>query len=373
MTRPRASARQLHPFAWWGYALALATAASMTTNPLLLAALIGVVVTVTMTSRGSTPWGRSFSLYLWLALFIVVLRLAFRVLFGGGGPTVLLDLPEVPLPDWVQGIRLLGPVSLESLLTGLYGGLQLAAIVVSVGAANSLANPRKLLASLPGAFYELGTVIIVAVSALPQLGESLQRVLRARKLRRRQPSRRRRDRLRAVETIVVPVLTDALERSLALAASMDVRGFGRAAGQSRSARVSLLLGMLAMGLIGAWAFRFMARSDDVAVLGVPIVSTLLLVAGLAAAVLALRASGASVHRTQYRPIRWTADESIVLACGAGAAGIVGWLAAGDSRVLDPTTVPLVWPALTPLLLVAVALAALPALVAPAPTPSRTAP
>ena len=54
---------------------------------------------------------------------------------------VLVDLPEIPLPDWVAGVRLLGPMTLESVLAGLYDGMRLATIVICVGAANSLANP----------------------------------------------------------------------------------------------------------------------------------------------------------------------------------------------------------------------------------------
>ena len=56
---------------------------------------------------------------------------------------MLLDLPEIPLPDWAAGVRLLGPVTSEALLAGLYDGLRLAAIIICVGAANSLANPKR--------------------------------------------------------------------------------------------------------------------------------------------------------------------------------------------------------------------------------------
>lgn len=374
MTRPRLP-RQLHPFSWWAWALALAAAASMTTNPLLLTGIIAVASVVTLGKRGDTPWAKSFSLYLWLALFIVVLRMVFRILFGGGdGPTILFTLPEVPLPSWVAGIRLLGPVSLESLFSGLYDGLRLAAIVVCIGAANALANPRKLLASLPGSFYEAGTVLVVAVSALPQLGESLQRVLRARRLRRSPVGAERRDKLRAVETIIVPVLSDSLERSLSLAASMEVRGFGRAGTSTRGQRrLSLALGLLAMMLLAVWAFRFLARSPDYPMFGIPLVTTSLLLAGMITAAAGIRVSGASVRRTQYRPIPWTVDESLVLASGVGAAAVVSWVGAvDDAEVLFPTLVPLVWPALTPLLAAALAVAFLPALTAPEPVTVRTA-
>ena len=151
MTRP-ALARDLHPIAWWAWAIGLATAASTTTNPLLLLLVMGTAAVVVVARRSGHPFGRSFRLYLWLAALTVVLRVVFRILFGGQEVGhVLLALPEVPLPDWAAGVRLLGPVTSEALLAGLYDGMRLAAIIVCVGAANSLANPKRLLASVPPA------------------------------------------------------------------------------------------------------------------------------------------------------------------------------------------------------------------------------
>nr|WP_220486377.1 energy-coupling factor transporter transmembrane protein EcfT [Tessaracoccus sp. MC1865] len=360
----------MHPFAWWGWALALAVAASSTSNPLLLAGFMAVASLVVIARRADSPWGRAFKLYLYLGLFIVVLRVAFRIVFGGGdGPTVLFTLPEVPLPVWVRGIRLLGPVSLEAVLTGFYDGMRLATIIVCVGAANALANPKKLLASLPGALYELGTVMVVAVSALPQLGDSLQRVARARRLRRAPAARGRRQRLKVVETIIVPVLSDALERSLALAASMDVRGYGRAGSASpRDRAVSLALGLGAMSLLAVWAYRFLAAAPDQYVFRVPVASTLLLLAGVTAAVGALRVSGRTVKRSQYRPIRWALAETVAVAAGVGAAAVVYLIAdSDDAGALFPSIYPFVWPELTLPLLLALGLAALPTFVTPPPT------
>ena len=94
-----------------------------------------------------------------------------------------MHLPLVPLPHWVAGVQLLGPVTLESLLAGLYDGMRLATIVICVGAANSLANPKRLLKSMPPALYEIGTAIVVSVALLPQLADSLRRVRAARQLR----------------------------------------------------------------------------------------------------------------------------------------------------------------------------------------------
>src|SRR3954462_13870926 len=207
-------ARDLHPIAWWVWAIGLAAYASQTTNPWLLLLLMGVAALVVSARRSDQPWARSFRLYVAAGAVIVVIRVGFRILLGSGGDgTVVLDLPEIPLPGWVLGITLLGPVTRESLLAGLYDGLRLAAIVVCLGAANALANPKRLLRSMPAALYEVGTAVVVAVSVLPQLAESVQRVRRAQRLRAVADGTDRR-RIRGLRRLLVPVLEDALERSL---------------------------------------------------------------------------------------------------------------------------------------------------------------
>ena len=246
MTRLRARLpRDLHPVAWWLWAVGLAVAASLSTNPLTLLVIIGVAVVVVMARRPDHPWARAFRIYLWMAVAIVVIRVAFRLVFSGPVTgVVLVPLPEIPLPDWAAGVRLLGPVTRESLLAGLYDGLRLAAIIVSVGAANALANPKRLLKSLPPALHEIGTALVVAVTIVPQLADSVRRVRAAQRLRGG-PS----GRVARLRRFLVPVLEDALERSLALAAGMDTRGYGRAPGESAAQR-RLTGALLLTGLVG---------------------------------------------------------------------------------------------------------------------------
>ena len=224
--------RDLHPVAWWLWAIGLATAASLTTNPLVLLMLVGVATVVVMARRSDQPWAGSFRLYVWVGVVIVAVRVVFRLLFGGVyGGHVLLDLPSVPLPDWVAGITLLGPVTREALLAGFYDGLRLATIVICIGAANALANPKRLLRSVPPALYEIGTALVVAVTVLPQFADSVRRVRAAQGLRAGESGR-----VAGLRRLLVPVLEDALERSLALAAGMDARGYGRAAGLTPARR-----------------------------------------------------------------------------------------------------------------------------------------
>ena len=212
--------RRLHPGAWWLWALGLATAASRTTNPLLLILVIAVAALVVAVRRSDSSWSRGFRYYLWAGLFVMVLRVAFRVVLGGVVQgTVLLTLPEVTMPAWMTGFTLGGPVTVEAVVGGLYDGLRLAAMLVCVGAANALADPKRLLRSVPRALHDLGAAVVVAIGFAPQLVESVQRVRRAQRLRGHAGGG-----ARLIRRTVMPVLEGATARALVLAGSMESRG-----------------------------------------------------------------------------------------------------------------------------------------------------
>lgn len=358
--------RDLHPVAWWGWAVGLAAAASMTTNPFLLLLLAGAATVVVLARRSHHPWGRSFRLYAWLALAIVVIRVVFRIVLGGVElGTVILWLPEIPLPDWVAGVRLLGPVTLESVLGGLYDGMRLATIVLCVGAANSLANPKRLLASLPPALHEVGTALVVAVTIFPQLADSARRVRAARALRGGDERR-----VAGVRRLLVPVLEDALDRSLALAAGMDTRGYGRSAGASPAQR-RVTGGLLLAGLLGLAAGTYgLLDPTAPAWLAGP-----MLVLGVVVAVVGLATAGRRVVRSRYRPDRWTWVETLTVGTGVAAAVLVQRAGAADVDAVHPLVDQL--PYLTVPALVAGVVAVLPALLTPPPVgppaPARPAP
>ncbi|WP_036564979.1 energy-coupling factor transporter transmembrane component T [Nocardioides halotolerans] len=311
--------RDLHPVAWWVWALGLATAASFTTNPLVLLTIVAVATLVVLARRSHQPWADAFRLYVVVAVVIVAMRVLFRVVLGGsvGGGHVLLDLPQVPLPDWVLGLQLLGPVTREALLAGLYDGLRLGTIVICVGAANALANPKRLLRSVPAALHEVGTALVVAVTVLPQLVDSARRVRTAQALRA--GDSRRTGRLRRY---LVPVLEDALERSLALAAGMDTRGYGRSAGAPPSER-RVTGGLMLVGLCGV-AVGVYAGLDHTAP---RVLATPMLVLGVLAAFAGLALAGRRVARTRYRPDPWRWPEVAVMLSGV-ATGVVGWWVSG---------------------------------------------
>jgi len=354
--------RSLHPGAWWAWALLLATAATRTTNPLLLGLLLGVVAFVVAGRRG--PRGnRAFGFFVRLGVLVLAMRLVFEALFGSSLPGhVLVRLPSVPLPSALAGLRIGGPLTAESLVSAGYGGLQLATLLICVGAANSLASPRRLLRSLPGALYELGVAVTVAMSFAPQLVLAGSRVRRARRLRGKSTSG-----LRGWIGSALPVLQDGLESSIELAAAMDSRGFGRRGATSRTkARVAssaLLIGLLA---VAAAMYGLLATGAPAAV-GLP-----LLLGGSATAAAAVLLGGHGVVRTKYRPDRWGGPEWLVTL--AGGAAVFGVIAAGRVAPgsLHTGAYPIVAPALPWPAVAGVALALLPAFVSTKPPLPRRA-
>ncbi|WP_443080557.1 energy-coupling factor transporter transmembrane component T [Streptomyces sp. PTD5-9] len=355
--------RTLHPVAWWVWALALATAVSRTDNPLLLLLVLAVLGHVVTARRTDAPWARGFTYYLYLALTVVAIRVVFRAVFATGitpHDHFLFALPHIPTPDWYAGIRIGGPVSLEALLSAATDGLRLACMLCCIGAANTLANPKRALRVLPGALYELGVAVTVAISVAPQLVQSVQRVSRARKLR----AGRTRG-VKALRGIVVPVLEDALERSLRLAAAMDSRGYGRAgAATRRSRRVTGALMLLGMCGLCAGAYGLLDATTP-AFLGLPAMS-----AGALLCAAGLRAGGRRVTRTAYRPDPWRLPEWAVAGSGVLSAVLLFAGLGYDPAQLNPTFYPLAWPELPLVPTAAILLAGAAAYASPPPPPHR---
>ncbi|MGW2465807.1 CbiQ family ECF transporter T component [Streptomyces bauhiniae] len=346
---------ELHPGAWWLWSLGLGTAATRTTNPLLLALLMAVAGHVVAVHRSSAPWARSYTAFAKLAVAVLLIRLAFTAVLGSPvpGTHVLFTLPEIPLPGWAQGIRLGGPVSAEALLFSGYNGLKLAALLVCVGAANALASPAKLLKSLPGALYEAGVAVVVALTFAPHLIADVQRLRAARRLRGR-PDRG----VRGLFQVGLPVLEGALERSVALAAAMDARGYGRTAevpAPVRRTTTALTLG----GLLGVCAGTYGLLTAEGGLYGLP-----LLLAGALAALAGLRLGGRRSPRTRYRPAPWGVRAWLVAGSGAAVAALLALASVRDPGALHPGVVPLAAPALPLWPAAPILLGLLPVLVVP---------
>jgi energy-coupling factor transport system permease protein len=377
--------RALNPVAWWLWAIGLAVAASRTSNPLLLLLIFAVLGLVVALRRPQAPWARGYRFYLLMAGLVIALRVGFSVIFAAGpiaGDHVLFRLPAVPVPRWYTGVRIGGPVSAQAILTATIDGVRLACLLCCVGAANTLANPKRALRMLPGALYELGVAVTVALSLAPQLVESVARVRAARRLRGGTGGRR----MGLLRGVAVPVLHDALDRSLRLAAAMDARGYGRTgragtaggsggsspragtaggsggsstrANTARRLTAGLMLTGLAALCLGGYELLDPSVPHPVGIAGFA-AGSMLCVAGLAL-------GGRRVSRSRYRPDPWRWPEWLVTASGLTSAIVLNLSLGYDPAALNPGFHPLQWPALPVLPAAAILVAALAAVAAPPP-------
>lgn len=133
---------------------------------------------------------------LWVSLgfatFFILLRVVYRLIFGSFSWNAVGGAINLALP--------------------------FAAVIVACGVLTSLIDPRRFLLSVPLMKYgkSLGASLAIGLSTFPLLVSMTVRVRRSRILRG--DSRR--------FSFLLPVLENVIEKSLALAASLDTKGFG---------------------------------------------------------------------------------------------------------------------------------------------------
>lgn len=154
-----------------------------------------------------------------LAAGFVVLRVVYRVVFGGagGGGIVLIDAPRIRLSGPFEHVVLFGPVTTGGIVNAAITALPFAALLLAFGVLSAIVDIRALLArgAVRGPVRTISRVLVVAWATFPAMLDSVRRVRVARELRGE----------RGVASLLVPVLEQTVERAIALGASMEVRGF----------------------------------------------------------------------------------------------------------------------------------------------------
>lgn len=154
-----------------------------------------------------------------LAVGFVVLRVVYRVVFGGadGSGRVLWSISPVRLPGPFSHIVLFGDVTTGGLLSAAASALPFAAMVLALGVLAASVDLRALVAAgaARGPVRTLSRALVIAGGTVPALVESVRRIRVAHELRGE----------RAGARVIVPVLEQTVERAIALGASMELRGF----------------------------------------------------------------------------------------------------------------------------------------------------
>ena len=212
----------MNSISWWLWSITLAITSIRTQNNIFIFALILLFTLVVHQRRNVGNWANPFKLTLQLALFAMVIRLFFAVVIGTPLPgEPLISLPRLQLPEWLAGIRIGGDVTQERLFLVFTESMKFAIVLIAFGAASALSSPVRIIKSISGRVYLFGVVLIIAISVLPQIVQSFNRVLAARRMRGLAKLS-----IKNFRSVITPVLEESLERALDLSAAMESRGFG---------------------------------------------------------------------------------------------------------------------------------------------------
>ena len=181
-----------------------------------------------------------------VAAVFVVSRVAYRMVFGGasGGGVLLLDLPKVPLDGPFAHIALFGPITSGGIWNAAVSALPFAAVILAFGVLNALVDVQRLFVrgSTRGPIRAVSRALVIAWATAPALGQSVRRMRRAASLRGE----------RGPAALLVPVFEHTVERALALAASMEVRGFAASARPIADAERPVRFTAASLDQGGAW-------------------------------------------------------------------------------------------------------------------------
>jgi len=319
-------------------------------NPLYLVLVLGGAWLVhTVYARGSSV-GTSWGSLIKLGLFLVVLTIPFNALANHGGDIVLFRLPEA----WpIVG----GAVTLEAVIAGAVSGLGLFTILVVFAAFNAAVDHYELLRATPAFLFQVGVVISIAITFVPQL------VLSAKEIREAQRIRGHRFRgVRALLPLILPLLATSLERAIQLAETMESRGFGASVRPVSGRQSSFMLAGTLAALLALLAGLFLAAYRPSAGL----LNWSLVAAGGLGLAAVFWLEGKRVRRTRYRRSRWTTRCTLVTVASlvALAALVVARRTVPELLVYVPYPPSSLLPPFSPLLGAALLLLAVPALVAP---------
>jgi energy-coupling factor transport system permease protein len=262
------------------------------------------------------------------------------------GRLVLARLPE----SWpIIG----GPITGEAILYGLSSGLSLAALLLVFATFNSAVDQARLLRMTPPFLYQAGVIAAIAVAFVPQM------MMASREIREAQRIRGHRFRgLRDLLPLFMPLLTTGLERAIALAESMEARGFGRTQPLPRGRQTVYRLGTLfSLVLLAAGAFSYAYllawRPLGIGLIGAACVTLIVI----------FRLQGQGIERSRYRRWLWRRRDTIAaLVCGGVALAVcVVWAVKREALLYYPYPPLSPWPGFEPLLGLGLALLALPGL------------
>ena len=228
----------------------------LTSNP-LYHALIAICCVIVYASVRAPRAGALDALLIggWLFAFATI---PLNLITGSSGTTVIMELPSLTLPGWLGSVTFGGPVTAESLLYAVDHALAIAALVSAICAFNAGVDHFQLLRLTPPGLAQLGVVVTVGLLLIPET-RARAAALREARLTRGRPAG-----WTSLIPLAIPLLSDALERSVQRAESLDARGFGALTTPGRAIEGLAALAGLTLAAIGAFGWYYYDDSRTLA-------------------------------------------------------------------------------------------------------------
>ena len=231
---------------WLVWAVAAAACVQIAPNPLYVAVVLAISFLVVSAHRLDTTLARAFPILVGLGVAFAVLRVALTALtthspaIDGPPPYLWFTLPQATLPRILGGFTVGGTIEGDIVLYAAAQAFAVVGILGAFGVFNAVASHHELVQAAPRAFHEPGLILTVALAFVPS---TMRAVTDVREADRARTGGRVVRRGRLVRS-TVPILESGLERAVALAESMDARGFARQP-RGRGDRASGWLGLVA--------------------------------------------------------------------------------------------------------------------------------
>jgi len=274
--------------AWMIWIAVAAAIVIVARNPLYALTMLAVTLIVTAAFRRTSADEQGLSLVRVGAL-ILIFSAFYNALFVHVGETVILTLPDWPLIG--------GEITLEAMVEGASNGLTLIALLAVFIALNAIVPTNDLVRLVPVALHDLGLVVLIAVTYIPETRRHLKRIREAQAIRGHELHG-----FRDWQPLVIPLLVGGLERAMRLADTMVSRGYGATHdNQSSTSERMALIGGLSLALTGWILVIWQGDMGWLAILaGFSILSWL------------LWRRGRKKSRTSYSPNSWRIRDWLIL-------------------------------------------------------------
>ncbi len=325
--------------AWLVWAIAAAASVQLAPSPVYVALVVGISWVMVEAHAPDGPYRQAFPILVGLGLVFGVFRVAIAALTTHNGLHILFTVPQATMPDVLGGFTVGGSVESDIVLQAAAVAFTVIGVMAVFGAVNTIWSHYELVQSTPRSFYELGVIVTVALAYIPSTIESMRAVREADRARTGGRAVRRGRILRSI----LPVLERGMERSVALAESMDSRGFG-IRGPARAdveAGWCVLLALLAFGV----GFLALIGNGATTALVCGIIGSVALVAGV-------WRSSLGVQRRTYRPRQLQAADWLLMAVVVLSPLALGVLTAADNPTLAWYASPVTWPRFDPMVAMA---------------------